>query len=304
MVIGSLTKKVFAALLVAGLSVGCSRFQIPRADENRLEGRIQASLHELWKARPRLRTVQPSLHRLWRPELAVLPEADFDGNRVTIQNVRNCRYRTEEDYDVRHYNLEFDLNDVQSVDFVIVPFTNTPLLAHTMFSFGLRNGRHFLISVEARLEQGEAYSVTGGSDNEYELMYLIGDEHDLILLRTEIRQVDVYLYPGRATPDQVQNLLVDMLARVNKLAREPEFYDTFTNNCTNNLVKHINKLRPGAIPNDLRVLLPGHSDSLAYELGLLDIEGTFEVAKLTSRVNTAAQLYKNDPDFSAKIRRR
>jgi Domain of unknown function (DUF4105) len=288
--------------LLAFLPQGCSRFQTPQGEDASAGTRLKDSLHEAWKARPRFRKVEPSLNRLWRPDLAVLPYADFQENRITIRNVRNCRYRTEEDYDVRHYDLEFDLNDVQGVDFVIVPFTNAPLLAHTMLSFGLRDGRHFMISVEARLEQGEQYSVAGGSDNEFELMYLIGDERDLVPLRTEVRVVDVYLYPGRATPDQAQNLLVDMLARVNKLAREPEFYDTLTNNCTNNLVQHVNKLRPGAIPNDVRVLLPGRSDALAYELGLLDIDGSFEVAKLTSRINTQVHLYRDDPDFSSKIR--
>ncbi len=289
-------------LLFASASVGCSKLHMPNGENAPVGARLKASLNEIWKSRPRLRTVEPSLNRMWRPDLAVLPYADFQGNRITIRNVRNCRYRTEEDYDVRHYDLEFDLNDVQGVDFVIVPFTNSPLLAHTMLSFGLRDGRHFLISAEARLEQGEQYSIAGGSDNEFELMYLIGDERDLIPLRTDVRAVDVYLYPGRTTPDQAQNLLVDMLARVNKLAREPEFYDTLTNNCTNNIVQHVNKLRPGAIPNDVRVLLPGRSDALAYELGLLDIDSSFEVAKLTSRINTRVQLYKDDPDFSAKIR--
>jgi hypothetical protein len=289
-------------LLLVCTPLGCSRLQTPHSENASAGARVKATLHDVWKSRPRFRTVEPSLNRLWRPDLAVLPYAEFQENRITIRNVRNCRYRTEEDYDVRHYDLEFDLDDVQGVDFLIVPFTNAPLLAHTMLSFGLRDGRHFIISVEARLEQGEQYSIAGGSDNEYELMYLIGDERDLIPLRTEVRAVDVYLYPGRATPDQAQNLLVDMLARVNQLAREPEFYDTLTNNCTNNIVQHVNKLRPGAIPNDVRVLLPGRSDVLAYELGLLDIDGSFEVAKLTSRVNTQVHLYKDDPDFSSRIR--
>ena len=286
------------------MGLGCSRIHSPTNESVTLGTRVKTSLQQAWKSRPKLRTVEPSLNRLWRPDLAVLPSAEFNANQISIRNVRNCRYRTEENYDVRHYDLDFNLNDVQSIDFVIVPFTNNPLLAHTMLSFGLRDGRHFIISVEARLEQGEAYSVSGGSDNEYELMYLVGDERDLIPLRTDVRNVDVYLYHGRATPDQVQNLLMDMLARVNKLAREPEFYDTLTNNCTSNIVQHINKLRPGSIPYDLRVLLPGHSDELAYQLGLLDIEGSFEVAKLTSRINTAVQLYRDDPDFSNKIRRK
>lgn len=296
--------KFIGCLFAASMGLGCSRIHSPTNESVTLGTRVKTSLQQAWKSRPKLRTVEPSLNRLWRPDLAVLPSAEFNANQISIRNVRNCRYRTEENYDVRHYDLDFNLNDVQSIDFVIVPFTNNPLLAHTMLSFGLRDGRHFIISVEARLEQGEAYSVSGGSDNEYELMYLVGDERDLIPLRTDVRNVDVYLYHGRATPDQVQNLLMDMLARVNKLAREPEFYDTLTNNCTSNIVQHINKLRPGSIPYDLRVLLPGHSDELAYQLGLLDIEGSFEVAKLTSRINTAVQLYRDDPDFSNKIRRK
>jgi hypothetical protein len=111
------------------------------------------------------------------------------------------------------------------------------------------------------------------------------------------------LYPGRATPAQVQNLLVDMLERANKLQRAPEFYDTLTNNCTTNIVRHINKLRPGQIPIDLRVVLPGHSDHMAYNLGLLNVEGPFEEVRANAKINLLAELYENAPDFSKKIRR-
>ncbi|HUP78294.1 MAG TPA: DUF4105 domain-containing protein, partial [Pirellula sp.] len=211
-------------------------------------------------------------------------------------------YRSETDYDVRHYDLSFALADVNKIDFLIVPFQNNSLLAHTMFSFGIRDGRHFIISVEARLDHGASYSPLRGITNKFELMYLIGDERDLIPLRTEARKADVYLYPGRATPDQVQNLLVDMLERANQLQRFPENYDTINNNCTTNLVNHINKLRPGSIPTDWRVLLPGHSDRLAYELGLLDVLGPFEAAREKARITAIANLYQGSPDFSAKIR--
>lgn len=240
--------------------------------------------------------------RLWRPDLAIMPFAEFQDEDITIKHVRNCRYRSETDYDVRHYDLRFALADVNKIDFLIVPFQNNSLLAHTMFSFGLRDGRHFIISVEARLDYGASYSPIRGITNKFELMYLIGDERDLIPLRTDARKVEVYLFPGRATPDQVQNLLVDMLERANQLQRVPENYDTINNNCTTNLVNHINKLRPGSIPADWRVLLPGHSDRLAYELGLLDVLGPFEVAREKARITAVANLYKDSPDFSARIR--
>jgi hypothetical protein len=125
----------------------------------------------------------------------------------------------------------------------------------------------------------------------------------MILLRTLIRDVNVYLYPGRADPQQVQDLLVDMLARVNKLHKDPEYYDSLTNNCTTNLVDHVNQLRPGRVPLDWRVLLPGHSDRLAYELGLLEIQGTFEYARSQAQINPLAQAYADDPEFSKRIRR-
>jgi hypothetical protein len=245
-----------------------------------------------------------SVGRVWRPDLAILPFSEFHGNEITIRHVRNCRYRTEEDYDVRHYDLRFLLTDVVSVDFIVVPFKETTLLAHTMFSFGLRSGEQFCISVEARLDQGESYSAIGGMRKKYELIYVIADERDVIPLRTNTRDVEVFLYRGNANSEQVQNLLIDMLARSNKLQREPEFYDLISNNCTTNLVSHVNQLRPGKVPFDWRVVLPGHSDRLAYELGLIQSAGSFEQTKKMANVTMLARIHAFDPNLSQVIRGR
>ncbi|MCC6509974.1 MAG: DUF4105 domain-containing protein, partial [Pirellulaceae bacterium] len=247
---------------------------------------------------------KPSNNRNWRPDLAVLPVADITGDRIKLFHIRDCTYRTEEDYDVRHFDREFKLSDVRSVDFIVVPFQNTPALAHTMLSFGLANGEHFVVSVEGRLEQGEQYSTLSGALDGYELMVVIGTERDLILLRTQVRKVDVYLYPTRVSPEQAQRLFLAMLTRANQLARQPEFYDLLSNNCTTNIVDHINGLKPGAIPSDIRVLLPGHSDRLAYDLGLLAVSGPFDQIRAASRINLLAHLYYDSPEFSERIRRR
>lgn len=244
----------------------------------------------------------PSNNRNWRPDLAVLPIAEFEGDTIKLYHIRDCTYRTEEDYDVRHFDKEFKITDVQRVDFIVVPFQNTPALAHTMLSFGFADGQQIVVSVEGRLEQGEQYSTLGGALDGYELMVVVGTERDLILLRTEVRKVDVYLYPTRVTPAHAQRLFMAMLTRANQLARQPEFYDLLTNNCTTNIVDHINKLKPGAIPSDIRVLLPGHSDRLAYDLGLLAVTGPFDQIRAASRVNLSAHLNADAPDFSRRIR--
>jgi len=93
-----------------------------------------------------------------------------------------------------------------------------------------------------------------------------------------------------------------VMHRVNKLAREPEFYNTLTNNCTTNIRNHINRLAPDRVPYDYRVMLPGYSDRLAYDLGLLDTETSFAQTKQRSKVNYLAYLHRDSPDFSARIR--
>ncbi len=250
------------------------------------------------------RAVLPSNHRNWEPAQAVLPYADLRGNQLTVHNVRNCKYLNKDDYIVRHYDKTVDLNHLQSVDFVVVPFKDMPSLAHTMLSFGFDNQDHMAVSVEVRREIGETYSPIKGALRQYELIYVVADERDVIALRTQYRKDDVYLYRTRATPEQTRILLLDVMARVNKLATEPEFYDTFTNNCTTNIVSHINRMKPGRVPVDIGVLLPGYADRLAYDLGLLDTQVSFEQTKRQAHINRVANRFIDDSDFSRKIRQR
>ena len=95
-----------------------------------------------------------------------------------------------------------------------------------------------------------------------------------------------------------------MIERANQLAEKPEFYNLITNNCTTNVARHINRISPNRVPYHWRVMLPGHSDRLAYDLGLLATDESFERTKLLARVNREAYIYRDDPDFSARIRRK
>jgi hypothetical protein len=115
--------------------------------------------------------------------------------------------------------------------------------------------------------------------------------------------VDVYLYRTVATPEQSRILFADVLHRVNKLYHQPEFYDTLANNCTTNIARHVNRMHPGRLPYDLRLLLPGLSDHLAYETGLLERAGTFEQTRRRAHVNLLANRHAESEDFSAQIRR-
>lgn len=248
---------------------------------------------------------QPSHHRRWKPYMAIVPYADGleDPSEVTVRNVRQCRWISADHAKCRWSDWTIRWDHVCGVDFIVVPFPDAPSLAHTMLSFDLGDGRHLVASVEARLEVDESYSALAGSVRQYELMYVLGDETDLLGLRAEHRRNEVYLYPSIATPAQASALLRHVLARANDLSKQPEYYDSLTNNCTTNLVAHIEHLKPGSIPrNSLENLLPGHSDALAYRLGLLKTRLPFVEARKQANVSMRIRQHLGQPDFSKQIR--
>src|SRR6185295_17841451 len=119
--------------------------------------------------------------------------------RVTLQNIRNFEYRTETDYAPRWYDATFELADLRSVD-LVASYWMGDAIAHTFVSFGFAGDRYVAISIETRKERGEEYSTLAGFFKQYELVYVVGDERDLIGLRTNIRQPHetVYVYRAQA----------------------------------------------------------------------------------------------------------
>src|SRR5690606_6223590 len=113
---------------------------------------------------------------------------------------------------------------------------------------------------------------------------------------------EVFLYPIRATPAQARALFESMLARANRVATTPEFYNTLTNTCTSNIVDHIESIAPGRVPWSHKTLLPAYSDDLAYDLGLIDTDRPRETYRAAHRINERTQSAANRPDFSVAIR--
>ena len=246
---------------------------------------------------------RPSNDRDWKPEQAVLPFAEIDGSHYTLRNVRDCEYLSAENFVVKYLDRSLDLSQIQTVDFVVVPFKRGSALAHTMLSFGMDDGSYLGVSVEVRKEKGETYNPLAGMVNKYELMYVVGEERDLIPLRTEHYDCDVYVFPTKAQPQQAQQLFADMMGRLNKLAAEPEFYHSITNNCTSNIKDHVNKISPHRIrENAWQVLLPGFSAEYAHQIGLVENRIPYEDLESIAYVNERVKANLNDPNFSQAIR--
>jgi hypothetical protein len=243
----------------------------------------------------------PSNDRTWSPDQKILTNGSIDGTTIYLEHIRNARYTSPTDYSLSYYNKRFDISSIQSVDFIVEPFEGIGA-AHTFLTFGLTDGSYLAVSIEIRKEEGESFSPLLGAIRQYELAYVIAHEKDVIDLRANHRKDIVYLYPTNATQDEAQKLFLDILTRAKKLEEHPEFYNTITNNCTTNIVRHINTLRNIPISWDHRMLFPKNADTLAQELGFIAQGMTIEAARSMYRINERAEKFAEDPDFSKKIR--
>jgi Domain of unknown function (DUF4105) len=246
-------------------------------------------------------SIAPSNERDWQPEVAVLPYATQNGDLVTLHNVRNFDYRTEQDFVARYDERTFDLRQLDAVDLLAVYWAGDAI-AHIMVSFGFA-GDHVAFSIETRKEKGEAYSSIAGFFKRYELIYVVGDERDLIRVRTEYRRPEelVYLYHTRARPDNARRLFLEYVDKINQLKDRPEFYNTLTTNCTTD-VWYLVRALTGQLPLDWRVLLSGYFPEYVYDLGSLDTSMPFAELKAQSLINDKAHAADQAPDFSTRIR--
>jgi len=247
-------------------------------------------------------TISPSLDRNWRPEVAVMPRAFIDGDRVRLTGVRNFDYRSRDDFTVHYEEREIELSHLTGLDFYVSYWSEGPV-AHTFVSFLFDNAAPLSISIETRPEVGRGFEPVASMFKQFELIYVVGEERDLVGVRAIYRKEAVYLYHLNSSPDSVRRLLMIYLARINELAERPEFYHLLTNSCTINIIRYANAAgRKGRF--DIRHLFNGLIDSYLYHSGRVNTTLSFEELRRRSLINAAAEAADGapEPEFSQRIR--
>ena len=245
---------------------------------------------------------KPSNDRDWTADQTILPYAEINGDLVSVHNIRNFSYASTTSYTAAYYDKTFDLDKIKAVYYIVEPFSGLAGSAHTFLSFEFEEDEFVAISIEIRKEKGEKFSPLKGLFNQYEITYVIADERDVVKLRSNFRKDLVYVYPIRTTKEKMSTVFIDMVTRASALREKPEFYNPLTNTCTTNIMRHANNITPKRIPLSYKVLLPAYSDRLAYDLGLIDTDLSFEEAREKFLINDRAEEFANEPDFSKKIR--
>jgi len=210
--------------------------------------------------------------RTWLPYLAHTADVERTPERFTVSPVIDWRYDQSGPIAEQQTQAEFALADLRAVWFVLEPQPGSNLAAHTFLLFEFSDDRLLGLTIEARREADEGYSVWRGLWNAYELSYVWASARDLLTRRAVYLNHETFVYPLTLTGAQKQTLLTRLLERTERLETHPRFYNTFFSNCTNELAKatslgwHYSFIFTGASDNHLfrRGLIPGDSFADAH----------------------------------------
>ena len=236
----------------------------------------------------------PSNDRAWKDDLKSPPRIAVESESIVIHNFLPFEGATTQ---------QFELGELRRVWFGVEKFAGFESGAHNFLTFEFNDGKFLSVSVEARKERGEEFTLLPALFRQFELIYLMGDEAYILGSRSDF-SAPTFLYPLKANPKQQERLLLDICERANALADRPEWYNILTNNCTNNLSWHATRISDYDIsPYDLRVILSGQADRLLHRLGLIDLSEALDEIHDRCQVDAIAREVEVDSRFSTRIRR-
>ena len=245
---------------------------------------------------------KPSHDRVWENGHEELPYIDIEDKTITVTNMRDFQWSGPYTAEPNYISDTFNLDEMDTAEVIISHFADFEGMAHIFLNFGFVDGRHINISLETRREADETFSPVLGMLRQFEIIYVVGTDRDLIGVRTGHRDERVYIYPTVvSSPKKVQELFVMLAGDINDVYNEPRFYNTLVHNCTNELTKRVEDISELDFPFSYKTLLPGFFDEILYDMGLISTSNPFEITKQNSLVDNS-KVDETTEDYSAQVR--
>ena len=201
----------------------------------------------------------------WRLTLEV---RKLDSGAYRLYNVRDFRYRSETDFDVRYRTVTVDPQKISSIDAAFSHWDNMEEVAHSMLGLNFSDGTTVVISLETRLPADAKQNAVDGLYHRYGLAMIGGTPEDLYGLRVDHRGETLYVYRLDMDRKFLVATAVSLLEQAAELQRHPVFYNSLCRNCTTGLLPML----PGAdqyLDGDIRMILNGMADKMLFEKDLL-----------------------------------
>ena len=237
--------------------------------------------------------------RDWNPEVAKQLHYEKQGDMVTLHNVRNFNWRSNEDYDIHWESRTVDLNKITGLN-VIASYWMGPKIAHTLVSFDFADQEPLVFSIEIRKEKNEEFSAFGGFFRKYELSLIASDEKDLIYTRSNIRNEQVYLFPVKMPVAERKALFIEYLNKADELHDEAKWYNTLTSNCTTLVFDIVQAINTRQLPKDYRLFASGYLPNYLYDLKAINQNYSLKEWYRLAHINPRTEQYAQQKDQSSK----
>ena len=237
--------------------------------------------------------------RDWAPELAHGVTADITGSMVSLHDIRNFVW-TRDSFTLAWEERVVDADQITSAD-IFTSVWGNPWIAQVMISFGFEGGQHVVFSREIRRTNDEAYSTLGGLVRQFELVLIGADERDVIHLRTDSRDEQVSLFPLTLQPVRRKALFMAFVDFGNALAAKPQWYNTFTANCST-VPLRIARTLGDRLLLDWRIILSGKVQGYLHDRGWLRPDLSPTEIETRARLPVFGPLPADGADYSRGIR--
>lgn len=246
-------------------------------------------------------TTKPARHdRVWRTHLSRLPIVSLTEKSFSIETYRDWTYADDAPVRQAWRGLPaHDLADVRRVWLIVEPHPGLDVMAHTLVVFEFETGEPVGLTVEARKQAGEPYSVVRGALNAFELIYQWASPKDLLTRRAVMMDKELYLYPLKLSQAEAEAYLRALLEETVRIEARPRFYNTLTSNCTNELAK------TAGLPWRPAFVLTGRSAEALYAMDRIDTALPFEALQTRARIDLLVREIADleAPEFFATLTR-